>query len=71
MNTIERDLLHRIITDRAFAEYITQRIDIGDFDDEMATTIYDMIGRRYLLENPRCPHGYTLAYTFRWKKPVL
>jgi len=43
MNTIERDLLHRIITDRAFAEYITQRIDIGDFDDEVANNIYDGI----------------------------
>jgi len=38
MNTIERDLLHWIITDQPFAEYITQRIDIdiGDFDDEVA-----------------------------------
>jgi len=43
MDTIERDLLHRIITDRPFAEYITQRIDIGDFDDEMANRIYDGI----------------------------
>jgi len=36
-------LLHRIITDRPFAEYITQRIDIGDFDDEVANRIYDGI----------------------------
>lgn len=43
MDTIERDLLHRIITDQAFAEYITQRIDIGDFDDEVANRIYDGI----------------------------
>jgi len=43
MDTIERDLLHRIITDRPFAEYITQRIDIGDFDDEVANRIYDGI----------------------------
>jgi len=43
MDTIERALLHRIITDRAFAEYITQRIDIGDFDDEVANRIYDGI----------------------------
>lgn len=43
MNTIERDLLHRIITDQPFAEYITQRIDIGDFDDEVANRIYDWI----------------------------
>ena len=43
MDTIERDLLHRIITDRPFAEYITQRIDIGDFDDEVANMIYDGI----------------------------
>ena len=43
MNTIEIDLLHRIITDQAFADYITQRIDIGDFDDEMANRIYDGI----------------------------
>ena len=43
MNTIERELLHRIITDRPFAEYITQRIDIGDFDDVVANRIYDGI----------------------------
>lgn len=43
MNTIERELLHRIITDQVFAEYITQRIDIGDFDDEVANRIYDGI----------------------------
>jgi hypothetical protein len=43
MDTIERELLHRIITDRPFAEYITQRIDIGDFDDEVANSIYDGI----------------------------
>jgi hypothetical protein len=43
MNTIERELLQKIITDRPFAEYITQRIDIGDFDDEMANTIYNGI----------------------------
>ena len=43
MDTIERELLHRIITDRPFAEYITQRIDIGDFDDEVANRIYDGI----------------------------
>lgn len=43
MDTIERDLLHRIITDRPFAEYITQRIDIGDFDDVVANRIYDGI----------------------------
>ena len=43
MNTIEKELLHRIITDRPFAEYITQRIDIGDFDDEVANKIYDGI----------------------------
>jgi replicative DNA helicase len=41
MNTIEKELLHRIITDRPFAEYITQRIDIGDFDDEVANRIYE------------------------------
>lgn len=40
MDTIERELLHLIITDRPFAEYITQRIDIGDFDDEVANRIY-------------------------------
>lgn len=40
MDTIERDLLHRIITDRPFTEYITQRIDIGDFDNEVANRIY-------------------------------
>jgi replicative DNA helicase len=43
MDTIEQDLLHRIITDPPFAKYITQRIDIGDFDDEIANTIYDGI----------------------------
>ena len=43
MDTIEKELLHRIITDRPFAEYITQRIDIGDFDDEVANRIYDGI----------------------------
>ena len=43
MDTIERELLHRIITDRPFAEYITQRIDIGDFDDVVANRIYDGI----------------------------
>ena len=43
MNTIEKELLHRIITDRPFAEYITQRIDIGDFDDQVANRIYDGI----------------------------
>ena len=43
MDTIERELLHRIITDRPFAEYITQRIDIGDFDDDVANRIYDGI----------------------------
>jgi hypothetical protein len=43
MDTIERELLHRIITDRPFAEYITQRIDIGDFDDEVANRIHDGI----------------------------
>ena len=43
MDTIERELLHRIITDGPFAEYITQRIDIGDFDDEVANRIYDGI----------------------------
>lgn len=40
MDPIERELLHRIITDRSFAEYITQRIDIGDFDDVVANRIY-------------------------------
>ena len=43
MDTIEKELLHRIITDRPFAEYITQRIDIGDFDDDVANRIYDGI----------------------------
>ena len=43
MESIERELLIRIITDRPFAKYITQRIDIGDFDDEMANMIYDGI----------------------------
>ena len=43
MDTIERELLYRIVTDRPFAEYITQRIDIGDFDDEVANRIYDEI----------------------------
>jgi len=43
MDTIESELLHRIITDRPFAEYITQRIDIGDFDDQVANRIYDGI----------------------------
>ena len=43
MNNLEREMLHRIITDRPFAEYITQRIDIGDFDDEVANRIYDGI----------------------------
>ena len=43
MVTIESELLRRIITDRPFAEYITQRIDIGDFDDEVANRIYDGI----------------------------
>lgn len=43
MDPIEKELLHRIITDRPFAEYITQRIDIGDFDDEVANKIYDGI----------------------------
>jgi replicative DNA helicase len=43
MDTVGRDLLHRIITDRPFTEYITQRIDIGDFDDEVAKRIYDGI----------------------------
>ena len=41
MKTIEIALLHRIITDYEFAQYITQRIDIGDFDDAVANTIYD------------------------------
>ena len=50
MDTIERDLLYRIITDQAFAEYITQRIDIGDFDDELANRIYDGIGDLLCLE---------------------
>lgn len=43
MDIIERKLLHRIITDQPFAEYITQRIDIGDFDDETANKIYNGI----------------------------
>ncbi|HCG62343.1 MAG TPA: hypothetical protein DIW48_00660 [Sphaerochaeta sp.] len=43
MDTIERELLYRIITDQAFADYITQRIDINDFDDEMANRIYNGI----------------------------
>jgi hypothetical protein len=43
MVTIESELLRRIITDRPFAEYITQRIDIGDFDDVVANRIYDGI----------------------------
>lgn len=64
------DLLHCISTDQAFAEYITQRIDIGDFDDEMATTIYDRIGRRYQLENPRCPHGYALVTLSDGRSPT-
>lgn len=43
MVTIESELLRRIITDRPFAEYITQRIDIRDFDDVVANRIYDGI----------------------------
>ncbi len=43
MNRIESALLHQIITDPGFARYITQRIDIGDFDDDMANRIYDGI----------------------------
>ncbi len=43
MNTIEIALLHQIIADYKFAQYITQRIDIGDFDDDTANTIYDRI----------------------------
>jgi len=43
MDTIEKELLHRIIADRLFADYIIQRIDIGDFDDEVANRIYDGI----------------------------
>ncbi|MGD8113690.1 MAG: DnaB-like helicase N-terminal domain-containing protein [Sphaerochaetaceae bacterium] len=43
MNIIERDLLYQIITNQSFAEYIIQRIDVGDFDDEVANQIYSAI----------------------------
>ena len=43
MTNIEEGLLFSIVTNQAFAEYITQRIDIGDFDDEIANRIYDGI----------------------------
>ena len=50
MDTIEQDLLHRIITDQTYAEYITQRIDIGDFDDVVANTIYNEVVDLLFLE---------------------
>lgn len=43
MDTIEKALLHRIITDRPFAAYITQRIAIGDFDNKVANRIDEVI----------------------------
>jgi len=43
MNRIEANLLHQIITDSDFAYYITERIDIGDFDNPIANKIYDRI----------------------------
>jgi hypothetical protein len=43
MDTIGKALLHRIITDRSFAEYITQRIAIGDFDNKAANRIDEVI----------------------------
>jgi hypothetical protein len=61
MDTIERELLHRIITDRPFAEYITQRIDIGDFDDEVANRIYDGIVDLLCQEKP-VSHEVLLEY---------
>lgn len=43
MKKIEAFLLNQIITDYEFAQYITQRIDIGDFNDPLANKIYDRI----------------------------
>lgn len=51
MNRIEANLLHQIITDKEFAEYITQRIDIGDFDNPIANKIYDRIVQLLFEEN--------------------
>ncbi len=45
MNRIEMELLRKMIFDREFAEYITQRIDLNDFDDLVANQIYT-----YLIE---------------------
>jgi len=43
MKPIEIELLKRIIEDHIFAEYITQRIDLDDFDDELCNRIYKRV----------------------------
>lgn len=43
MKPIEIELLKRIIEDRNFAEYITQRVDLDDFEDELCNRIYRQI----------------------------
>jgi hypothetical protein len=50
MDIIEKELLYHLITDRPFAEYITQRIEIGDFDDVVANTIYNEVVDLLFLE---------------------
>jgi len=69
MDTIEKELLHRIITDHPFAKYITQRIDIGDFDDEVANRIYD--GIVDLLYQKRQISFKVLAVYFAEDKTIL
>jgi hypothetical protein len=63
MKTIEIALLHRIITDYEFAQYITQRIDIGDFDDAVANTIYDGIVDILFEEKPVSFSGLLKRYS--------
>jgi hypothetical protein len=69
MKTIEKELLHRIITDRPFDEYITQRIDIGDFDDEVENRIY--VGIVDILCQERRISFEVLAAYFAEDKTVL
>ncbi len=69
MKTIEIALLHQIITDYEFAQYITQRIDIGDFDDSVANTIYDGVVEILFEEEPVSFSG--LLKRFSGEKVVI
>jgi hypothetical protein len=43
-------LLHRILNDWPFAEYITQRIDNGDFNYAVANRLVGRIKKRIALQ---------------------